>query len=96
MAKLGTILASPPWRSAPAALARQSGAAGAPAARRLEIGQRFYRTGLPSVVWRVARVYQDGQGLEHAILVSNSRNLDPKTLSAAVLLDSRQYRSVQG
>ena len=94
MIKLGTIMESPSWRNTPSALARQMGAVGAATALRLEVGQRFYRVGLTYVVWRVARVYQDGQGLEHAVLASNRRDLDPKTLSAAVLLDSRQYRTV--
>lgn len=82
------------WQDAPAALMRQVKAARLSAGFRLQEGQRFHRVGLPSVVWRVARVYRDGQGLEHAVLSSNRRDLDPKTLSAAVLLDSRQFRIV--
>ena len=60
----------------------------------LGVGQRFHRVGLPSVVWRVVRVYRDSQGVAHAILASNRRDLDPKTLSATVLFDRRQYRLV--
>ena len=60
----------------------------------LDIGQRFHRVGLPSVVWRVVRVYRDTQGLTHAILASNRRDLDPKTLSERVLFDRRQYRLI--
>ncbi len=82
------------WQHAPSILLRQVKAAKAAAAPRLEIGQRFYRVGLPTVVWSVARVYRDGQSLEHAILTSDRRDLDNKTLSAAVLMDSRQYRQV--
>jgi len=82
------------WQGAPSDFLKQVKAAKAAAAPRLEIGQRFHRVGLPSVVWRVARVYRDGQSVEHAILASNRRDLDNKTLSAVVLLDSRQYRLV--
>lgn len=60
----------------------------------LEIGQRFHRVELPSVVWRIVRVYRDSQGVEHATLASNRRDLDPKTLSAKVLLDRAHYRVV--
>ncbi len=94
MIKFGTIMESPSWRTTSVILARQIGVVGESTSLRLEVGQRFYRVGLTYVVWRVVRVYQDGQGLEHAVLASNRRDLDPKTLSAAVLLDSRQYRSV--
>lgn len=61
---------------------------------RLQVGQRFHRVGLPAVVWRVARVYRDAQGHEHAALVDESRHLDGKTLSAAVLLDRARYRLI--
>lgn len=61
---------------------------------RFQVGQRFHRTDLPSVVWRVMRVYRDSQGLEHATLASDKRDLDLKTLSVAVLLDRAQYRRV--
>ena len=60
----------------------------------LDVGQRFHRVGLPSVIWRVVRVYQDSQGVAHAILASDRRGLDPKTLSATVLFDRRQYRLI--
>lgn len=60
----------------------------------LHIGQRFHRVELPSVVWRIIRVYRDAQGVEHATLASNRRDLDPKTLSARVLLDRAHYRTV--
>ena len=96
MAKRESSVAVPDWQDPRAAPVGRATAPAAAAAIRLEIGQRFYRVGLPSVVWRVWRVYRDGRGLEHAILESNHRDLDPKTLSAAVLLDSRQYRSVRG
>ncbi len=82
------------WQDAPAVFLRQVREAKVAAAARLEIGQRFHRVGLPSVVWRVSRVYRDGQSVEHAILASNRRDLDNKTLSAVVLMDSRQYRPV--
>lgn len=82
------------WQDAPSIFLRQVKAVKAAAAPRLEIGQRFYRVGLPTVVWSVARVYRDGQSVEHAILASDRRVLDNKTLSAAVLMDSRQYRQV--
>jgi hypothetical protein len=60
----------------------------------LDVGQRFHRVGLPSVVWRVVRVYRDPQGVAHAILASNRGDLDPKTLSETVLFDRRQYRLI--
>jgi hypothetical protein len=82
------------WQDAPAIFLRQVRMAKGAAASRLEVGQRFHRVGLPSVVWRVSRVYRDGQSVEHAILASNRRDLDNKTLSAVVLMDSRQYRLV--
>ena len=82
------------WREMPAGLMNQVKAARLAAADRLEVGQRFHRIGVTSVVWRVLRVYRDEQGLEQAILASNRRDLDPKTLSAAVLLDSKQYRLI--
>lgn len=82
------------WQNAPAAFLRHVKAARVAGETRLEIGQRFHRVGLPSVVWRVSRVYRDGQNLEHAVLACNRRDLDYKTLSAVVLLDSRQYRPV--
>ena len=92
MTKRATSVALSQWQEAPVGLMRQFQAARMAAAHRLEVGQRFHRVGLTYVVWRVARVYRDGQGVEHAILASNRRDLDPKTLSAAVLLDSKQYR----
>lgn len=61
---------------------------------KLRVGQRYHRVDLPSVVWRVTRVYRDHQGLEHATLTSNTLGLDPKTLSAGVLLDRARYRRV--
>lgn len=82
------------WRDAPAGLRRQVKATQMAAVQRLEVGQRFHRVGVTSVVWHVLRVYRDGQGLEHAILASNRSDLDPKTLSAAALLDSKQYRLI--
>ena len=87
-------LALADWREAPAGLLSQVKAARLAASDRLEVGQRFHRVGVDLVVWRVLRVYRDGQGLEHAILASNRRDLDPKTLSAAALLDSKQYRLI--
>lgn len=60
----------------------------------LHVGQRFHRVELPSVVWRIVRIYRDSQGVEHATLASNRRDLDPKTLSAKVLLDRAHYRVV--
>ncbi|MFQ5774876.1 MAG: hypothetical protein ACE5GS_10185 [Kiloniellaceae bacterium] len=60
----------------------------------LRVGQRYHRVGLPAVVWRVVRVYRDAQGLEHATLACEARNLDKKTLSAAVLQDRSRYRLI--
>ena len=94
MIRRESTLALSDWQDAPAIFLRQVRAAKGAAAPRLEIGQRFYRVDLPSVVWRVSRVYRDGQSVEHAILASNRRDLDNKTLSAVVLTDSRQYRLV--
>ncbi|RMD60755.1 MAG: hypothetical protein D6826_11540 [Alphaproteobacteria bacterium] len=61
---------------------------------RLHIGDRFSHVDLPYVVWRVTRVYRDAQGIEHAILMCEARPLDPKTLSAPVLLDAGRYRRI--
>ncbi len=94
MIRRESTLALSEWRDAPAIFLRQVGAAKGAAAPRLEIGQRFYRVGLPSLVWRVSRVYRDGQSVEHAVLTSNRRDLDKKTLSVVVLMDSRKYRLV--
>ena len=94
MIRRESTLALSDWQNAPSVFLRQVRAAKGAAPHRLEIGQRFHRVGLPSVVWRVSRVYRDGQSVEHAILASNRRDLDNKTLSAVVLMDSRQYRLV--
>mgnify|MGYP007073186923 CR=1 FL=1 len=84
--EIGMALAH--WQDAPIDLMHQLRATRMMAGGRLQTGQRFHRVGLTSVVWRVLRTYRDGQG------VSNRRDHDPKTLSAAVLLDSRQYRLI--
>lgn len=60
----------------------------------LQVGQRYHRVGLPSVIWTVVRVYRDAQGLDHARLTNGAGRLDEKTLSAAVLLDRSHYRLV--
>jgi hypothetical protein len=61
---------------------------------RISVGQRFYRVGVQSIVWRVVAVYHDAQGLEHANLIDEARSLDGKTLAASVLLDRSRYRTV--
>lgn len=61
---------------------------------RLEVGQRFHRVDYSAVVWRVISVYQDAQGVEHATLSDEGRQLDSKTLSADVLLDRSRYRLI--
>ncbi len=94
MSKREISMAMAHWQDAPIDLMRQLRVTRMMPGGRLQIGQRFHRVGLTSVVWRVLRTYRDGQGVEHAILASNRRDLDPKTLSAVVLLDSRQYRLI--
>jgi len=61
---------------------------------RISVGQRFYRVGVQSIVWRVVAVYYDAQGVEHANLIDEARYFDGKTLAASVLLDRSRYRSV--
>lgn len=67
-----------------------------PAARTvgLQVGQRYHRVGLPTVIWTVVRVYRDAQGVDHARLANPAGRLDEKTLSATVLLDRSRYRLV--
>lgn len=61
---------------------------------RISVGQRFYRVGVQSIVWRVVAVYHDAQGVEHANLIDEARCFDGKTLAASVLLDRSRYRTV--
>lgn len=82
------------WRDTTGGRMRATADSWSGGAAGLDVGQRFHRVGLPSVIWRVVRVYRDSQGLAHAILASNRRDLDAKTLSATVLLDQRWYRPV--
>ena len=60
----------------------------------LQVGQRYHRVGLPTVVWSVVKVYRDVRGVEHATLAPDARRLETKTLSAAALLDRSRYRLI--
>jgi hypothetical protein len=60
----------------------------------ISVGQRFYRVGVQSIVWRVVAVYHDAQGVEHANLIDEGRSLDGKTLAASALLDRSRYRAI--
>lgn len=77
------------WQEAGASVSR-----GRIEARRLRVGQRYHRVGLPALVWTVVRVYRDPQGVEHATLANELRPLDEKTLSAPVLQDRAHYRLI--
>lgn len=61
---------------------------------RIAVGQRFYRVGVQSIIWRVVAVYHDALGVEHANLVDEAGQLDGKTLAASALLDRSRYRTI--
>lgn len=71
-----------------------SGSSGVSIRRGLQVGQRYHRVDLPTVVWSVVNVYRDVQGVEHATLAHEARRLEMKTLSAAALLDRSRYRLI--
>lgn len=67
------------------------------AQQRVVIGERYcdvQTKGFKSVVWIVASVSTQADGIEHVRLVSAEDDTVSKTLGLAVLLDPRRFKRV--
>ncbi len=64
------------------------------ARRTVELGQRYQETNNPRSLWEVEFVYQDGHGLPHARLRNLNTQVDARTFSCAVIMDTTRFKPI--
>lgn len=62
--------------------------------RNVELGQRYQEADKPRSLWEVEFVYQDGHGTPHARLRNIDTQVDARTYSCAVIMDTRRFKPI--
>ena len=60
--------------------------------RKVRVGDRYRDCTAVWAQWEVARIYQDLQGVPHAVVTNVSDSLERRTIACPTLQDSRRFK----